>query len=391
MSSQRRPSQDESKTYDQSIVIHDDVVTNGTSVTMDELLTTRSVPHSNANKSHSRNISVGTMIPHRYLNQAPSLIALLDVQKSRSAKINIPITKFNLSKSVPDYGNNKDTHMPESPTLNSEDDFDTIVPRDINDNNKSRQSIDKSTGKEAMRLIDHSSNDSVVIHMHNDDQNDKEIEYEKLIEGIGNNIQNDEMVDMQLLAAKAAEEFTVLANENDILLKENMRMKEKYDDIQHEREKLLFEISSIKNKYENNNDLVTDIDILKSKAKQWDLEKKLLMEQLETTETRKKRGSSSTNSINGRNISKLKLKRDTSEDAHTLMMESLAQITREKNELETRMEMEKQMKREYEFTISNLKKELTDREIERNRLSNDLDKQQQLYISLKQNAKKKKN
>eukprot|EP01084_Bolivina_argentea_P174235 301815_1 len=123
-----------------------------------------------------------------------------------------------------------------------------------------------------------------------------------------------EMVDMQLLAAKAAQEFTVLAKENDILLKENMRMKENYDDIQYEREKLLLELSNM--------------DKLKSKAKQWELEKKILMEHLETTETRTKRGSSS-----------------TSEDAHTLMMESLAHIIREKNELETMMEMEKQMKK----------------------------------------------
>ncbi len=35
-------------------------------------------------------------------------------------------------------------------------------------------------------------------------KDDKQIEYEKLIEGIGNNIQTDDMVDMQLLAAKAA-------------------------------------------------------------------------------------------------------------------------------------------------------------------------------------------
>eukprot|EP01084_Bolivina_argentea_P174233 301813_1 len=84
-----------------------------------------------------------------------------------------------------------------------------------------------------------------------------------------------EMVDMQLLAAKAAQEFTVLAKENDILLKENMRMKENYDDIQYEREKLLLELSNM--------------DKLKSKAKQWELEKKILMEHLETTETRTKR------------------------------------------------------------------------------------------------------
>ena len=53
------------------------------------------------------------------------------------------------------------------------------------------------------------------------------------------------------------------------------------------------------------------------------------------------------------------------------------------------MEQEKNMKREYEKTISNLKKQLKDNEVDRQILSSNLDKQQKLYLSLKESHKKK--
>eukprot|EP01084_Bolivina_argentea_P080435 145700_1 len=86
---------------------------------------------------------------------------------------------------------------------------------------------------------------------------------------------------------------------------------------------------------------------------------------------------------------RLKMKRDTSENAERLMMETLAKVTREKNELEHMMDEEKNMKREYEKEIANLRKSLRDTQQERQQLSSNLDKQQKIYLNLQKKQNKK--
>ena len=126
MSLQRRqPStDDESKTIDASVIIHHHPTD------IEELSTTKSMPHkpiiNGDNKGsktkslspqhgpsnpgrHKRDVSVGTLIPARLLDKAPSLVALLDVQKTpntsrpSSSRYKIPINSIIPSKSLPDY------------------------------------------------------------------------------------------------------------------------------------------------------------------------------------------------------------------------------------------------------------------------------------------------
>ena len=179
-----------------------------------------------------------------------------------------------------------------------------------------------------MKLTDDATSavsmDSIVI---NDGLLNKKQEYVDMIPNINN---NEQMVDMQLLAAKAAEEFAVLANENDKLFKENSTLKERYDDMIHDKMKIEEELNALKNKNENEDAIIDDIDILKSRAQKWELEKKVLMEQLNEAQSRisggKRLNGKGSDSLVGKTA--LKLRNDGSEDGQRLMKETLAKIMR---------------------------------------------------------------
>jgi len=234
------------------------------------------------------------------------------------------------------------------------------------------------------------SMDSIIINS-DDDIKQKEKEYENYIPA---NADNDQLVDMQLLALKAAEEFTVLANENDALFKENSTLKEKYDDMRHEKQKVEEELTALKHQQGDQDQIIDSVEILKSKAMEWEIEKKVLLEQLHEAQVQQQHGGGKkagsrkgSDSLVGKTA--LKLKNDGSEDAQRLMMESLAKMTREKNELEMMMEKQRNAKRNYEETISDLRKQLNDTERDRQTLSSNLDQQQKMYLSLQESVKKK--
>merc|ERR1712228_465103 len=236
-----------------------------------------------------------------------------------------------------------------------------------------------------MMMIINDENEQSVILNNDVDGAEKRIEYEQFIP-INNGLNNDEIVDMQTLALKAAQEFATLANENDNLFKENETLKARFDDILHDKTKLTEQLAKYQNNNSINSQIIDDIDSLKSEQLKWKMEKKLLMEQLEES-NKQINGQLSDDRLMGKTAPKLK--NDTSEDSNRLMMESLAKITREKNALLQTLENEKNMKREYEKMIANLNKSLTENERDRRLLSQNLNKQQALYQSLKQNAKKK--
>merc|ERR1712228_773473 len=320
---------------------------------------------------HARNVSVGNLVPNKYLKHAPSLIALLDKQHGHALQLNA----FRPSKSMPDFrgrnGSNSSNSISEdytSPITKSED------------NIFSNEAIPDSEDNVMMMIINDENEQSVILN--NDvDGAEKRIEYEQFIP-----INNDEIVDMQTLALKAAQEFATLANENDNLFKENETLKARFDDILHDKTKLTEQLAKYQNNNSINSQIIDDIDSLKSEQLKWKMEKKLLMEQLEES-NKQIHGQLSDDRLMGKTAPKLK--NDTSEDSNRLMMESLAKITREKNALLQTLENEKNMKREYEKMIANLNKSLTENERDRRLLSQNLNKQQALYQSLKQNAKKK--
>ena len=124
---------DDSKTLEQSVIIHGDQST--TTGGVEVLINSKSMQKNSDNKenklspvlgptkpssngsSHRREVSVGTLIPTRLLTQAPSLIALLDSSKApgssrpASSRYNVPPAQSIIpSKSMPDFiahaGNN---------------------------------------------------------------------------------------------------------------------------------------------------------------------------------------------------------------------------------------------------------------------------------------------
>ena len=188
----------------------------------------------------------------------------------------------------------------------SDDNLVAVPPMRLEDNTTSVQSLD-----------------SVVIHDNNKAR--KEREYVNMIPPM--NTDSDQMVDMRLLAIKAAEEFANLANENDKLFKENSTLKEKYDDITHEKMKIEEELNLLKNRNQDEDEIKEDMDVLKAQAENWELEKKLLLQQLQEAQNMNaKTKNGSKTSVVGKTA--LKLKSETSEDGQRLMMESLAKITR---------------------------------------------------------------
>merc|ERR1712130_887609 len=109
-----------------------------------------------------------------------------------------------------------------------------------------------------------------------------------------------------------------------------------------------------------------DIDVLKSEAAKWEMEKSLLIQQIAELKTATddtvghSKGVDSLGLLNGG--TPLKLKPQISADTDQFMKEQLALATREKNEMEAQLEDDKAMKRQYEIEISNLQKQLKDSE-----------------------------
>eukprot|EP01083_Nonionella_stella_P023988 66382_1 len=369
---------DDSKTLEEdgSVLVHDlgslDSVPDSIQITQsvpDKTADTLITPQSKigGTAEHGRNLSLSNTIPTRYLTHAASLIKLLDGARQTSQRnLGVPTQRnMAISKSapIPDQEDG-DLSRELSPSLHSENEFNIPLNKESNGH-----------------LYD--SEDNVVGH------GAKQAEYEQLIASPQN---KDDIVDMHLLAAKAAEEFKALAHDNDRLRRDNDRMKEEHDDMMHDREVMMEQMTHLKLGQQASNTIANDIDLLRSKASKWELEKKLLMAQLSEYQDKPQNGKGGAESPqSGRLVGKtgLKLKNRQSEDAERLMKVSLAKLTKEKNELEDVVFKEKQTKREYELLVADLKKELADTSAERERLNASLDKQQQLYYSLRENAKKK--
>lgn len=158
----------------------------------------------------------------------------------------------------------------------------------------------------------------------------KRNEYEEMIPTA--KINHEQMVDMQKLARMAAEEFASLANDNERYFKENATLKMQLAEMRVDKGRVEEELNRYKSMHETDADMEGDIDVLKSEAAKWEMEKSLLIQQIAELKTATddtvghSKGVDSLGLLNGG--TPLKLKPQISADTDQFMKEQLALATR---------------------------------------------------------------
>eukprot|EP01084_Bolivina_argentea_P138015 243057_1 len=89
---------------------------------------------------------------------------------------------------------------------------------------------------------------------------------------------NDEKVDMQILAQQAAQEFELLAQQNDDIFKEKEQFKQKYDDLSHDIEQLNEKMEQFEFYKEQHQQLTSENLKYKSQSTIFDQEKLIMQE-----------------------------------------------------------------------------------------------------------------
>ena len=156
----------------------------------------------------------------------------------------------------------------------------------------------------------------------------KEEEYLELV------ATKDRMVEMQALAAKAGEEFAVLANENDRLFKENCMLKERFDDAVHLKDTLEQQLQALRHKDADSAGYADRFEALRSQADKWHMERQVMLHKVSELKQAMAPGDGDGQLLVGKTA--LKLHNHTSEDEQRLMKESLMSVMKDEDQVDER-------------------------------------------------------
>ena len=283
----------------------------------------------------------------KFMRAAPSLMRLLSIGKLGAANsAPTPKSKISTLSSLPD---GKATDLSDSKTS------------DNNTNNNEDNNGDNAPSSVVNTLLS---------------------EYEKNTDFAN----QDDQIDMQLLAAQAAQEFETLASQNDELYREKEQFKQKYDDLNHEMEQLKQTLDDYESIKQQNQSLTTENLKYQSQIQIYQQEKEILQETIRNNNNNNNNTANNgdNNMYDNNNNSNTNTDGNNNNGDNEKLMVQISQITKEKNELEHALDEFRTNSKTDKDRINTLNEKLLNSENEINRLNDDLTKQQNQYIKLQQ-------
>ena len=212
------------------------------------------------------------------------------------------------------------------------------------------------------------------------------------------NSKEKEISDLQRMNNQQMQQFSALKLKYDDLAEHEKRMEEevdslrvlaqkeqqlqaKHDDLLYQHGRMKEELNLFKTRCADNAQLLDQNESLKAKLKKMEMERAVLMEQLDDF--------GSKGSQKGQQGQIEDLQQIEDEEAQRLLMETVTKMTRQKNELEAMLEEQSNRLKEAELAVAALRKQLSSSERERETLSFHLDEQQKLMASLSETARKR--
>ena len=210
------------------------------------------------------------------------------------------------------------------------------------------------------------------------------------IESNSNEIENN--VDMQLLAKRAAQEFQVLAQQNDDLFKEKEQFRQKYDDLEQQMDALREEVRELEVYREENQNLMALNAKYQTESQIFEQQTLILQESINDLKIELAQRKSSENASNAKfdidddvaassNAKTESVKRTNVNEQR--LMAQVSQIMKEKNALELELDEMKSSQSAESAKMNALSQKLAESQKEVDRLNNDLTEQQDNYIKLR--------
>ena len=210
------------------------------------------------------------------------------------------------------------------------------------------------------------------------------------IESNLNEIENN--VNMQLLAKRAAQEFQVLAQQNDDLFKEKEQFRQKYDDLEQQMDALREEVKELEVYREENQNLMALNAKYQTESQIFEQQTLILQESINDLKIELAQRKSSENASNAKfdidddvaassNAKTESVKRTNVNEQR--LMAQVSQIMKEKNALELELDEMKSSQSAESAKMNALSQKLAESQKEVDRLNNDLTEQQDNYIKLR--------